>query len=467
MFVGRERELSTMEALYASNSFEMLVIYGRRRVGKTALIEEFSRGKRTLSFTAQLQSDKDNLADFSRAVAEFYGLPESMPAFASWLDALAFIAQGASDGRTVLVLDEFPYACRSNAALPSTFQLAIDKHLKSANVMLVLCGSNQGFMEDEVLGEKSPLYGRRTAQLKLQPFDYLDAARMLPDCSPAEKISYYASLGGTPYYLEGIDPRKSYIENMAALFFSPMGRMFDEPAMLMRQELREPAVFISVMRAIANGTSKLSRIADAVGMPSSSLGFYLKTLVSLGLIERAVPFGEAERSKRGIYRICDPAFAFWFRFVAPYVSVIERGLGADVAKRLLSGDRRSEFEGHAFERVCAQWLVRQALDRKLPLDMTAIGSWWGADPVARQTTDIDVVAADEIDGKLLVGECKWRNSLNETETLSTLQDRCRLLPGYNAYERYLFTKVPCSEATQKKAQADPALHLVSVDQMFE
>ena len=246
-----------------------------------------------------------------------------------------------------------------------------------------------------------------------------------------------------------------------------MGRMFDEPAMLMRQELREPAVFISVMRAIANGANKLSRIADTVGMPSSSLGFYLKTLVSLGLIERVVPFGEAERSKRGIYRICDPAFAFWFRFVAPYVSVIERGLGADVAKRLLSGDRRSEYEGHAFERVCAQWLVRQALDRKLPLDMTAIGSWWGADPVARQTTDIDVVAADEIDGKLLVGECKWRNGLNETETLSTLQDRCRLLPGYNVYERYLFTKVPCSEATQKKAQADPALHLVSVDQMFE
>ena len=171
MFVGRERELSTMEALYTSNSFEMLVIYGRRRVGKTTLIEEFSRGKRTLSFTAQLQSDKDNLADFSRTVAEFYGLPESMPAFASWLDALAFIAQRASDGRTVLVLDEFPYACRSNSALPSTFQLVIDKHLKTANIMLVLCGSNQGFMEDEVLGEKSPLYGRRTAQLKLQPFD--------------------------------------------------------------------------------------------------------------------------------------------------------------------------------------------------------------------------------------------------------------------------------------------------------
>ena len=467
MFVGRERELATMDELYASKSFEMLVIYGRRRVGKTALIEEFSRGKRVLSFTAQLQSDADNLADFSRAVSAFFELPESTPPFASWLDALEFVSQKAGGKRMALVLDEFPYACRSNASLPSAFQLAIDKHLKTANVMLVLCGSNQGFMEDEVLGEKSPLYGRRTAQLKLRPFDYLDAARMLPDCPPAEKVSYYASLGGTPYYLEGVDPAKSYEENMAALFFSSAGRMFDEPAMLMRQELREPAVFSSVMRAIANGANKQSRIADAVGLSAGSVGFYLKTLVSLGLVERVAPFGESERSKRAIYRICDPAFAFWFRFVAPYVSAIERGLGAGVAERLLAGEHRAEYEGHVFERVCAEWLVRKALVHELPVEMTAIGSWWGADPVARQTTDIDVVASDEIEKKLLVGECKWRNSLNETETLVALQDRCRLLPGYASYERYLFTKQPCSAATQEKAAADPSLHLVCVEEMFE
>ena len=467
MFVGRERELAKMEELYANTSFEMLVLYGRRRVGKTALIEEFSRDKRVLSFTAQLQSDKDNLADFSRAIVAFYDMPETTPAFASWLDALVFISQKACNERTVLVLDEFPYACRSNAALPSAFQLAIDKHLKTANVMLVMCGSNQGFMEDEVLGEKSPLYGRRTAQLKLQPFDYLDAARMMPDCSPAEKISYYASLGGTPYYLEGIDPNKGYTQNMAALFFSPTGRMFDEPAMLMRQELREPAVFTSVMRAIAGGANKQGEIANAVGVSVSSLGFYLKTLISLGLVERTVPFGESERSKRGIYRISDPVFAFWFRFVAPYVGVVERGLGGDIAERLLSGDRRTEYEGHVFERVCSQWVVRQALAHKLPMELTSIGSWWGTDPVARQATDIDVVAADEIDKKLLVGECKWRNNLDESETLAALQDRCRLLPGYNGYERYLFTKKPCSKGTQEKAEADSHLHLVSVDEMFK
>lgn len=466
MFVGREHELATLASLYASSSFEMLVLYGRRRVGKTALIEEFCRGKRVLSFTAQMQADKDNLLDFSHAIATCFGLPESMPAFASWMDALAFVADRSHDERLLVVVDEFPYACKSNPALPSAFQVAIDKHLKSSNIFLILCGSDQGFMEDEVLSEKSPLYGRRTAQLKLKPFDYHDAARMMPDCSPQEKLSYYASLGGTPYYLEGIKDDKSYIENMVDLFFSPSGRMFDEPGMLMRQELREPMVFNSVMRAISNGANKQGEIASAVGIPQGSLGFYLKSLVSLGLVEKVVPFGESERSRRGIYRICDPAFLFWYRFVAPYVSAVERGLGEGVGRRLLESDRKSEYEGHLFERVCMEWLVRQGRDGKLPIELTSIGSWWGTDPALRQTVDIDVVAADDIDKRLLVGECKWRNGIDETEVLATLRGRSRLISGYRTCDCYLFTKNKVSEATRRRESDDARMHFVDAAEIF-
>ena len=467
MFVGRSRELKVLNDLFTSDSFEMIVIYGRRRIGKTALVEEFSRGKRVLSFTPQLQADKDNLSDFSRAVASFFGLPETTPSFASWLDALAFIADAADDERTVLVIDEFPYACRSNSALPSTFQIAIDKHFKSSNLMLVLSGSNQGFMESEVLGEKSPLYGRRTAQLKLQPLDYVDAALMMPDCPPAVRISYYAALGGTPYYLEGIDASRSFADNVASLFFSPSGRMFDEPSMLMRQELREPSMFASVMRAIANGSNRMSEIASATGISTGSIGFYLSTLESLGLVERIVPFGEPSRSKKGIYRVCDPAFLFWYRFVAPYVSVIERGLGEGVCRRLLESGRRNEHEGHVFETVCMQWLARRALAHGLPLEPTAMGSWWGTDPEARQQTDIDVVASDDIDKKLLVGECKWRNSIDEGAVIAALDHRSRLISGYGECHRYLFTKVPVSEATREWCADDGRLHFVCVDEMFE
>lgn len=466
MFVGRNHELAKLEKLFASNSFEMIVLYGRRRVGKTALIEKFASEKNAISFTAQLQSDTDNLCDFSRIVSAHFGLPESTPPFASWTDTFSFIAEQSKNARVILVLDEFPYACKANAALPSSLQIAIDKYLKKANVFLILCGSNQGFMEDEVLSEKSPLYGRRTAQLKLEPLDYFDAAQMMPDCSPAEKLSYYASFGGTPYYLEGINPEKSYVENIAALFFSPFGRMFDEPMMLMRQELREPSIFNSVMRAIAHGQNRKNEIANAAGIAQGSVGFYLKTLASLGLVEKVAPFGSSVKAKKAIYRIDDPAFLFWYRFVAPYVSAIEQNLGSDLATRLLSSDRRNEFEGHIFERVCSEWIIRQARSQALSLSVTSIGTWWGTDPATKSETDIDVVASDEIDKRILIGECKWRNEINESSVIDSLQNRCRLLPGYKSYERYLFTKEPVSEATKSRYAEDSAMHFVSIDEMY-
>lgn len=467
MFVGREEELATLQNLYGSNRFEMLVLYGRRRVGKTALLEEFCASKPAIMFTAQAQADGDNLTDFSRAIASFFGMPESTPSFASWMDALNYVGEKAKEANLILVFDEFPYAAKSNPALASVFQIAIDKVLSKTRMLLVLCGSNQGFMENEVLSEKSPLYGRRTSQLKLRPFDYFDAARMLPGCSPEERVSYYASLGGTPYYLAGVQEGKTYVENMADLFFSRVGLMFDEPMMLLRQELREPAVYGSILRALASGCTRVGQIADRSGVAATSLAFYLKTLTDLGLVERAVPFGEGERSKRALYRVSDPAFLFWYRFVAPYVSAVENGLGEDVARRLLSDERRNEYEGHLFERICRQWVVRQARAGALPLHPTAVGSWWGADPAAHEQTDIDVVAADDIDKVALLGECKWRNQFDESEALATLTNRQHLIGGYKERYLYLFTKRAVSETTRTTAALEKHMRCISVDEMYE
>lgn len=474
MFVGREEELATLEERYALDSFQMVVLYGRRRVGKTALLEEFCRGKRALMFTAQVQSDIDNLRDFSRAVVEHFGLPATTPPFASWMDAFEFIAERADEDasqgvqRLVLVFDEFPYAARANPALPSTLQIAIDKHFKATPVFLILCGSNQGFMENEVLGEKSPLYGRRTAQLKLRPFDYRDAARMLPEgCSTEDKVSYYASLGGTPYYLEAIDPGKSYLENMTSLFFSRTGLMFDEPNMLLRQELREPAAYGSVLRAIAGGANRSNAIANRTGIASSSITAYLKVLVDLDLVERVVPIGESERSKKSLYRIKDPAFMFWYRFVAPYVTAIEAGLGEDVAVRLLEDERRLEYEGHVFERICREWIVRQARAGGLPVRPTDVGAWWGADPVLREQTDIDLVAADDIGHEAILCECKWRNSFDETEVLEGLRGKARLLPSYQRCWFFVFTKRPAGKASMQRAAEEGDARFICADELYE
>ena len=219
MFVGRESELAALERLYRKDGFQMAVVYGRRRVGKTTLIDEFAKSKPSLFFTAQEKSAVLNLRLFSQAAYAHFDLPASTGAFETWADALSFVAERAKDApeRLVLVFDEFPYAAAAEPSLPSAFQIAIDHAFKGANVCVVLCGSNEGFMESEVLGRKSPLYGRRTAQIKLQPFDCFDAALMLPSCTIEDKVKYYATFGGTPYYLSQIDAELPYEDNVADL----------------------------------------------------------------------------------------------------------------------------------------------------------------------------------------------------------------------------------------------------------
>lgn len=470
MFVGREAELRTLEDLYerAAQGFQMLVVYGRRRVGKTALLQRFSAGKPALFFAAQQQADVDNLRDFTHVVAARYDLPDTTPPFATWEDALGFVAKRAAGEHLVFVFDEFPYAAEASPGLPSALQIAIDHAFLQTDSLMILCGSNQGFMERKVLGEKSPLYGRRSAQMKLRPFDYLDAARLLPDCTPQERVSYYAAFGGTPYYLRALEGSATFEQNVTRLFFQDTGLMYGEPMMLLRQELRDPSTYSSVLRAIAGGATRANTIADQAHVQTSSITAYLRNLCDLGIVERAVPHGEPERSKKSIYRVADPAFAFWFRFVAPFATAVESGLGEQVAARVLGDQRRATYEGHVFERVCRQWVVRQARARALPLMVTTVDSWWGTDPVARQTCDVDVVASDDF-GKedVLVGECKWRESFDESDALETLRERAPLVGDYERRWYYVFSKWPAGETSLRKAETMGDVQFVSAGEMYE
>ena len=453
MFVGREHELEVLDRLYNRGKFQMAVVYGRRRVGKTALLDEFSHDKDALFFTAQQKSDAINLRSFSQVVYRFFGLPISTGPFVTWEDALAFIADRSRDGRPrVFVFDEFPYAAQAQPALPSTLQIAIDHAFKGTNVCMVLCGSNEGFMESEVLSRKSPLYGRRNAQIKLAPFDYYDAARLMPACSPEERVVRYAAFGGTPYYLEQADEGEPLEESLKRLYFDMSGVLYAEPEMLLRQELREPALYASILDAIAAGATTPKVIADKAGVEEGSVGKYLKTLNGLGLIERVVPFGEKATSRKGIYRIKDPFFAFWYRFVSPYTGAIEAGVGDAVARRA-SGAELATHVGKQFEAICLQWLVRRNRQGKLPFLASEFGSWWGSDPRIREQVDIDVIAADPRGRSIVFGECKWREQLNETEVIETLTRHSELLEGYRTRRYVVFAKHEASAATQAKVDA--------------
>lgn len=473
MFVGRKAELKALNSMYEKDSFQLAVVYGRRRVGKTTLIDEFVRNKPTLFFTAQQKSSVQNLQAFSREVYIAFGLPSDTGAFSSWSSALSFIAQkviereDAGEPPLVLVFDEFPYAAETDPALPSIFQIAIDREFRSTRLRIILCGSNEGFMESEVLGRKSPLYGRRTMQLHIRPFDYLDAAAMLPDSSAADYVRYYATFGGTPYYLAQIDRSLSYEDNVRSLLFTTSGLLYEEPLMLLRQEFREPALYNSVLDAVGAGNGTPNRIAAHAGIEPNSAGKYIRQLKELGILEKEMPFGDNPAiSRKGRYRLGDPFFAYWYQFVSGNVGAIEAGAGEAVAQRCLEESELSTYIGRQFERICLQWIMRQNAAGSLPFLATEFGRWWGTDPTVREEADIDVIAANKKAKTILLGECKWRNGFDESAALKTLEHRAELIKKYSSKIFVLFSKYEASEGTKGKVQTQGNVMLVCADEMY-
>ena len=470
MFVGREKELRQLNRMYAKSGFQMAVVYGRRRVGKTTLIDAFAKDKPTLYFTAQQRSSLQNLAQFSRAAYSFFGLSEDTGAFPDWRSAFSYIANAAHQRGSepfLFVFDEFPYAAETESSLPSILQIAIDHELADTNVRMILCGSNEGFMESEVLGRKSPLYGRRTMQIKVKPFDCFDASLMLPSLAAEQCVTYYATFGGTPYYLAQIDQSATYEENVAELMFDTSGILYEEPLMLLRQEMREPALYNSILDAIGSGETKPKRIAERSGVNPSSCPKYLKTLIDLGIIDREVPFDEnPDTSRKALYSLADPFFAYWYAFVSKNIGAIEAGAGLAAAQKTAFGQALQAYVGKQFETVCQQWIVRRNSAGELPFLASSFGRWWGADPREKAETDIDLIAADKESKSILLGECKWRNSFNESKAIELLEHRATLVKGYEHRSFCIFTKNPASEAARKKAESRSDLELVSVNDMF-
>ena len=289
---------------------------------------------------------------------------------------------------------------------------------------------------------------------------------MFPGLSPQEQFEYYGCFGGVPYYLEQVDSSRSFRDNLASLYFNPSGFLFDEPYGLLRQEFSEPALYASLLRAIAGGANRTKLMADKVGVDATTIPKYLSSLCQLGIIEKVTPFGENERlSRRGIYRICDACYDFWFRFVMPRISDIEGGFGDALVHRLPE-QQLDDYLGHRFERLCLEWLGEQARAGQLPIAVTRLGSWWGTNPVTHSQDDIDVIAADPMEHKMLIGECKFREKFDETAELTDLDAKRDLVKGYATESIMLFTKKSVSPGTVRKCERRKDVLLVTLDQMY-
>ena len=277
MFIGRQRELSALDRLYKSDKFEFAVIYGRRRVGKTALISKFIDDKSAIYFMGVESNAKQNLENFSKSIMEYVSGTDIDSIFSSFQSALEYVFKRSEKERIILAIDEYPYVARSSKSLASTLQLLIDKYKDKSKLMLILCGSSMSYIEDHVLAYKAPLYGRRTAQMKLLPFDFEETCRYFKNFTAEDKALIYGVVGGTPQYLLQINDALSVEDNIKDTFLNPVSFLYEEPINLLKQEVREPAIYTAIIAAIATGASRMSEISGKVGEDTNVCAMYLKT----------------------------------------------------------------------------------------------------------------------------------------------------------------------------------------------
>ena len=459
MFIGRERELATLNRLYSSERFEFVAIYGRRRVGKTALINEFIGEKKAIYFIGVESNAKQNLENFSKSIIEYVGGIEADTSFATYQAALEYVFKLSEKERLILAIDEYPYVARTSKSLASTLQLLIDKYKDTSKMMLILCGSSMSYMEDHVLSYKAPLYGRRTAQIKLQPFSFDETCRLFKNFSGEDKALLYGIFGGTPQYLLQVNDKLTVAENIKNTYLNPVSSIFEEPVNLLKQEVREPAIYTAVISAIATGSSRMSEICSKVGEETNKVSTYIKNLVMLGIVQKESPYGE-KSSKKTIYSIEDNMFRFWYRFVPENASVISRG-AADLAYKRIEPELH-RFMGSVFEEICRQYLWKLLLDGKSPVDFRELGRFWGTNAKTKRQEEIDIMGADK--NTALFAECKWTNEKVDLGVLETLIERSEMF-NYKTKYFYLFAKTGFTKGCIEKANEIGNVTLVCFDKM--
>ena len=471
MFINREQELNNLEHRYRAKRAELFVLYGRRRIGKTELLLQFCKDKRSIYFLASQLKESDHLMQINEVaqIAIDDPLLRNM-AFNDWESALVYFAQNATEAPLVVVLDEFQYLCEANTALPSLIQRFWDLHGKNSNLFLILCGSHVSFMEHEVLAERSPLYGRRTGQLKLQPLSYRDSGRFYPEFTSKEKTLIYGILGGVPSYLSRFTLgnsehiyetyRKSIEQNIINELLIPQGYLFDEVNFLLRTELREPRTYASILQAIASGMTRLNEISQRVGLNTTSVNKYVSVLRELGLVKRVVPLTERarNRSKKGIYKIADNYVKFWHRFVLPYRSLIESG-NSDLVYNRMIAPNLSHYMGDIFEDVCRQYVVRYWQER-IDIAPKQVGAHWESD------LEIDIMT-ENLDDSNWFGECKWWKSPVGENVLNKLIAKVERLPEHwrKKPNYMLFSASEFTDSLKQRASKE-GVFLIDLNDLF-
>lgn len=454
-FVNREDELSRLRGCYESDDAEMVVIFGRRRLGKTQLVQHsLSDRDDAVVYQATETTSQIQLDEFVDVASETF--PSITQIKQDWEALLGYL--GEQDG--IVVLDEFPYLIDADESLPSVIQRLWDQRFQNTSGTLILVGSSISMMEEATLLGNSPLYGRFTEKLDLRPLDFFAAQEFVPDdYSPEERILTWGIFGGVPYYLDGIDLEQDLGTVLTEEALSQKGYLHNEPEYVLRTELTDPNRYFAILTAIAAGKTTSNEIAQAVGIDGKQISTYTQKLERLRLIEREVPITEEKaKSRRGRYRLLDPLFRFWFRFVYGKDDRYER-LGEDAYKAVIE-PKLPDFVSKEFETLC-QDALPNLYPEKTFLD---IGRWW------YKEHEVDVVGFTT-DETMVVGECKFTNAPLDYSALASLEEHASEIrwtsdTGKVDMEYALFTRSGATQSVQEAVSERDDLQLFNLDDIL-
>lgn len=464
MFIGRKEELHFLEEKYNTDGGQLIVIYGRRRVGKTETIRKFCEGKPHVFYTCVECPDEKQLKSFStRMLQTGITAAKYISSFTEWEQAISSVAEIPGDGKKILVIDEFPYMVKGNNSIPSIIQKIWDEKLRTENVMIILCGSAMSFIEKEILSEKNPLYGRATGILKMNEMNFYDAIQFVPNYSIEDKIKTYAMLGGIPHYLKQFDDKFSLEENILKNILMRGSILYSEVEFLLRQELRETSIYNVIIEAVALGNTKLNDIYQKTQIEKTKLTVYLKNLMDLRIIYREFPVDERIKEQanvqRGLYKVTDNFFRFWYAFVFPNMSELEAGDSKGILEYAVLPEL-DNYISYIFEDICKEYLRHKNAEEQLPFHFTKIGRWWN------KTDEIDIVAVDFSKTKYILGECKYKKAAFSISDLRKLQQKFGSNKNEISIYYWIFSKGGCTEEVKKAAESGN-IYIVNLEDLIE
>ncbi len=445
-FIDRRDELEFLESQNEKRP-SLVVLYGRRRVGKTALVEKFCQNKHHIYYTASESNKKEQLNEVYDIVYQELQDELIKDLTHKWETLLRYL----KDKNIILVLDEFPYIIKADNSIPSKIQRLWDKELKNSNLFLILTGSSISMMEDNVLSPKSPLYGRRTGQWKLEPFNFESARKFFPDYSFKEQITAYSILGGVPYFLEQFENDKSIKQNIRDHILNKGSVLYNEVEFLMREEFREPMNYYTILKSISQGNTKFSEIQNDTGISKNNLASYLSVLRNLHLIKRRTPITK-KNSKRGRYYLEDNFFKFWFKFIFPNKSQLETN-NIVLLKNIY--DSLDQYVSYIFEDICREMIT-------ILYPQFEVGRWWFREH------EIDIVGLNEEENNIILSECKWTKSRIGFTLLNDLKEKAGKVRwnNKNREEKYLlFSKSGFTDDLRSYADGDENIELYSLKDM--